>query len=90
MGWRTNDGSTRVDRLRALSASLEDRLAKGLAGRAAVDEYIHYNEWGLALETMVDEIGEYDSVLTSDEHDEMIALAVHMGIEESVRHRLGE
>ena len=87
---RTRERAAREQRLHALAASLEDRLAAGLAGRARIDEFIDHGEWGLALETMADEVGEYDSVLTPRERSEFVALAADTGIEESVRRRLGE
>jgi len=41
-------------------------------------DYINYNEWGLAFDTLCDYLVEYDVLLSMEEYDEMIRLAKDM------------
>jgi len=41
-------------------------------------DYINYNEWGLAFDTLCDYLVEYDVLFSMEEYDEMIRLAKDM------------
>jgi len=43
-------------------------------------DYIDYNEWGLAFETLCDYLVEYNVSLSAEEYGEMIKLAKDMGL----------
>jgi len=41
-------------------------------------DYVNYNEWGLAFETLCDYLVEYNVFISVEEYDEMIKLAKDM------------
>jgi len=69
-------------RLQALLIDLEDRLLPQTCG--FVQEFIDVGEYGLALETMADMLGEALQPITTDERDRMLELAATMKMDDRV------
>lgn len=54
-----------------------------LEDRKTAEEFLDYNEWGLALDTIIDQLYEYEIKITEGIYNSISAIAKKMEMEES-------